>query len=124
MFQVDVTSKKPNARLEPRVVFVLNLVAEKLGVKNGYVEVGIVGADKLQTNVKSYPAPAGFIRPDIKEKFLGTIYINPEYIAAHGEDFDHMLIHGFLHLLGYDHKKDEDAKKMEMLEKELFKLIK
>ncbi len=33
--------------------------------------------------------------------------------AAH---WAHMTIHGMLHLLGYDHKQSDDAKKMESLE--------
>lgn len=34
-------------------------------------------------------------------------------IEAH---FAHLTIHGMLHLLGYDHEKARDAKKMEGLE--------
>ena len=30
--------------------------------------------------------------------------------------FCHLLTHGFLHILGYDHIKDEEAEKMEGLE--------
>ena len=35
-------------------------------------------------------------------------------LAAH---WDHMLVHGVLHLLGYDHENDTDASKMEALER-------
>ena len=35
-------------------------------------------------------------------------------LAAH---WAHMLVHGSLHLLGYDHLDDNDAETMEMLEK-------
>lgn len=37
-------------------------------------------------------------------------------IYAH---FCHLLVHGFLHLLGFDHQNDEDAKIMEELEVEI-----
>lgn len=124
MLKIDIVSEKTNAALESRVSFVLRAAAEKLGITGGLVEVGLVGSDKLQTNVKSYPAPAGFVRPDNQEKFLGTINLNPDYIKEKGEDFDYMLIHGFLHLLGHDHKKDGDAEKMEALEKELLGVVK
>ena len=33
----------------------------------------------------------------------------------------HITIHGILHLLGYDHIKNSDAKKMEALEEEILK---
>jgi rRNA maturation RNase YbeY len=124
MLKIDIVSEETNAALERGVRVVLKTVAEKLGIADGLVEVGLVGSDKLQANVKSYPAPAGFVRPDSQEKFWGTINLNPEYIKEKGEDFDYMLIHGFLHLLGYDHKKESDAEKMEKLEKELLREIK
>ena len=42
---------------------------------------------------------------------------------AQGKRFDahvsHLLVHGFLHLLGYDHISDEDAALMEGLEVEI-----
>ncbi len=33
--------------------------------------------------------------------------------------FTHLVVHGFLHLLGYDHIEDEDAEEMEGLETEI-----
>lgn len=30
--------------------------------------------------------------------------------------FDHLIVHGFLHLLGYDHQKDKEAVEMENIE--------
>lgn len=55
---------------------------------------------------------------------LGDIVIAYETTAreatVEGKPFDHHLVHlavhGFLHLLGYDHGNDRDAKKMERLE--------
>lgn len=37
------------------------------------------------------------------------------------DHFTHMLIHGFLHLLGYDHMNEKDAKAMESLEIKILK---
>src|SRR5215207_3246607 len=31
----------------------------------------------------------------------------------------HLAVHGFLHLIGYDHEKDDDAEAMEGLEREI-----
>ena len=31
----------------------------------------------------------------------------------------HMIIHGLLHLIGYDHQDEEETSKMERLEKEI-----
>lgn len=122
--RIIVSGNKNNARLESRVIFVLNKAAEILAVKNGSVEAALVGDDVIKTNVKSYLAPADFPHPESAEKYLGEIYLNPKFIKSKGEDFDHMLVHGFLHLLGYDHETDPDAEKMESVEKKILTEIK
>jgi len=73
------------------------------------------------TNVLSFPAKAAR-SPGVKN--VGDIVIAFETTAreatAEGKKFEHHLVHlavhGFLHLLGYDHATDRDAKKMERLE--------
>ena len=75
------------------------------------------------TNVLSFP-PAPSAVPDAV-KSLGDIAIAYETAAreARTDDkpFDHHLahlaVHGFLHLLGYDHESDADAQSMEQLER-------
>lgn len=85
------------------------------------VEVHLVDDMVMRKNVLAYEAPRYFPRPDIAGKPLGEIYLNPQYIVEHGEDFDLMLVHGFLHLLGYDHKARRDRIKMEERENALLK---
>lgn len=80
------------------------------------VDVHLVGDSVMKKNVLSYEAPEHFVRPDVRGRALGEIYINPDYVEEHGEDFDLMLVHGFLHLLGYDHKRERDRMKMEKKE--------
>jgi probable rRNA maturation factor len=58
-------------------------------------------------------------------KSLGDIAIAHETTAreadADGKPFadhlSHLTVHGFLHLMGYDHEKDGDAETMEQLER-------
>ena len=55
---------------------------------------------------------------------LGDIVLAEETIAREaadlGKSFDahltHLLVHGFLHLFGYDHMETDEAEKMEGLE--------
>ncbi len=122
--RILVSGEKNNAAIERRVVFVLNWLGEHFKKADSIVEVAVVGDGVMLKNVLSFPAPVDFPHPDTKEAPLGEIRINPDYIARAGEDFDYMLIHAFLHLLGYDHKTGADAEKMEKLEKELLALIK
>jgi probable rRNA maturation factor len=86
------------------------------------------GVDK-PTNVLSFPAlpPAGPSGPDDAPRMLGDIAIAYQITRAEADDeqkpFDHHLshlaVHGFLHLIGYDHEKDDDADAMETLETEI-----
>ena len=73
------------------------------------------------TNVLSFPAPI-VLRG--APRFLGDIVIAYQTVAAEAKarrmPFDHHLVHlavhGFLHLLGYDHESDDEAERMERRE--------
>jgi probable rRNA maturation factor len=78
------------------------------------------GIDK-PTNVLSFPAAPG--RPG-EAPTLGDITLAYETLAREAEDlgvsladhYRHLLVHGFLHLIGYDHETDAEAERMEALE--------
>lgn len=80
------------------------------------------GKDK-ETNILSFEA-ADVPRPGEKLAHLGEIYLAPGYISAHNEDIEYLLVHGILHLLGYDHEKGErKARIMERKEVEVIKKL-
>jgi len=56
--------------------------------------------------------------------FFGEVIISDYHIIVKNEDFLKLLIHGILHLLGYDHKKKEERKEMLKKEKFYYNLIK
>lgn len=77
------------------------------------------------TNVLSFPAspsPPGV--PEQGRRFLGDIIVARETVLAEAAEqkipavnhLQHLVVHGLLHLLGYDHESDDDADKMESLE--------
>jgi probable rRNA maturation factor len=79
------------------------------------------GLDKA-TNVLSFPAaPRALLA---KSPAVGDIAIAYETVAREAVDegktfrdhYMHMVAHGFLHLLGYDHETDAEAVEMEGLE--------
>ncbi|MGY3032220.1 putative rRNA maturation factor [Bradyrhizobium sp. USDA 4354] len=86
------------------------------------------GIDK-PTNVLSFPAlqPEGAWKPGDAPRMLGDIAIAYETMRREADEeqkpFDHHLshlaVHGFLHLIGYDHENDGDAEEMEALEREI-----
>lgn len=73
------------------------------------------------TNVLSFPPNE---IPGFKNDFLGDLALCASVIAEEAAEQDkelqahwaHMTIHGFLHLLGYDHIKEAEAEEMEALE--------
>ena len=85
------------------------------------------------TNVLSFPAAGPVIEPDIgpdaegETRPLGDIVLARETVMREaGEqavDFSHhvthLIVHGVLHLLGYDHGVDAEAEEMEALEIEI-----
>lgn len=81
------------------------------------------GKDK-PTNVLSFPfeAPEGLEIPLLGDLVICRQIVEQEApeqnqtLAAH---WAHMVVHGSLHLLGYDHISDAEAEEMESLETEI-----
>lgn len=78
------------------------------------------------TNVLSFPAArSGKGRPP--SPYIGDVVIAYQTTArearAEGKPFGdhlaHLAIHGFLHLVGYDHEDDREADRMERLERRI-----
>ncbi len=133
----------PDDVLEGLVDRTLNQAASFLAAREGQpfplhpVEVSLVFTDdatieKLNaqwrgqakpTNVLSFPAYP--IKPgDRPGPMLGDIILAQETLTREALDLSkpledhltHLIVHGFLHLLGYDHLDDEEASIMEGLE--------
>jgi probable rRNA maturation factor len=86
------------------------------------------------TNVLSFPAPPAPAGPasvaSVSESgavHLGDIAIACETVIREAREqgrtvsdhLAHLAVHGFLHLLGYDHQTDGEAERMEGLEREI-----
>ncbi len=81
------------------------------------------GIDRA-TNVLSFPASG---LDEIAPEYLGDIAICAPLVAREARDqgkprrdhFAHLVVHGVLHLLGFDHQCDADAVVMEKREREV-----
>lgn len=78
------------------------------------------------TNVLSFPAPEApaELAGDDQPREIGDVVLAVETLLAEAaaagippaHHFQHLLIHGVLHLIGYDHQTDAEAEAMEALE--------
>ena len=82
------------------------------------------------TNVLSFPALA-LVPGQQPGPVLGDIVIAHETVQREAEEgqkefedhLSHLLVHGLLHLSGYDHQNDDEAEQMEELERKILKSI-
>jgi probable rRNA maturation factor len=94
---------------------------EAASVRDGHLAIGFVGEDEIRslnrahrskdepTDVLSFPVDGG--GPVAGPRELGDVVICPE----HTEDMVEAVVHGVLHLCGYDH--ETDAGEMIMLQR-------
>lgn len=115
--------------LPERTEMALMLVDSDRIAELNQTHLGRTGA----TDVLSFPIEAltpGAIPPELPDgppPVLGDVLICPEVVAANArgacvpvaDEMALMVVHGILHLLGYDHVDDDDAEVMERREREL-----
>lgn len=86
-----------------------------------------LGRDK-PTNVLSFPAPSAPRLPvEGARRFLGDVVLAAETVLAEAADagippdhhLQHLVLHGLLHLVGYDHEEEAAAAGMEAIEIEV-----
>ena len=99
------------------------------------------GVDSV-TDVLSYPSMEGIkgliltpeqCKTEMEGKyiFLGSIVLCDEKISAQAQEYghtlkrerDYLIVHGLLHLFGYDHMTDQDKKEMRAKEKQIMAIL-
>lgn len=142
---VHVIDKKFETLKNPVRKQVLEILA--VLKKEGYaIDVLLLGNRKMRslnkgyrgkdsaTNVLSFEEPKQFVYPSGTMKRKGEIYLNPDMSsdwwvkrskkkAEEFLDIRFLLVHGVLHLFGYDHIEDDDATKMERKEATVMKAL-
>lgn len=72
------------------------------------------------TTILSFEESRNFISPPSKYKKIGEIYLNSQISNS---QITQLLIHGLLHLFGYNHQKKNDRIKMERKEQICISLL-
>jgi len=120
---------------ETKIKALSDKLLKKLKVRGATLDIFLLGnkdmtalkarfiKKKTEPNVLSFPEPARFPHPEIKKKYLGEIYLNRDILRRSPDRANALLLHGILHLLGYDHIKKTDIAKMESLEKKILERL-
>jgi len=109
---VELCIRELESKKQKSIVEIFLVTKEKiLSVNRDFRQIS------RETDVLSFPQ--NFL-PNAKEQVLGTIFISPEVANERGESCEKLLIHGMLHLLGFDHEKN--LKKWQAAEDKIMKI--
>jgi len=146
MNQIEIQSVVPSSKEHPNLQQIQTWVDTTLKDvdRDTEIVIRIVGEEESAqlneyyrqkqgpTNVLSFPfeMPSGL--PDMPLTLLGDLVICAPVVEreAHCQHkktehhWAHMVVHGILHLLGYDHISDEEAELMESKEIQILKELK
>lgn len=141
-FRVDVqvASSSRSVPADDHIASWVTTVLEQLDF-NDNVEVSVRVVDEVEsrglnksyrgkdqpTNVLSFPSGIGDYDPGDIPQSLGDIVLCAPVVDAEAAEqgketndhWAHLLVHGTLHLLGFDHETDADAVEMEAIEREI-----
>ena len=126
------TDDNQNLPTEEQIIQWLNVILPQF-MDNAEITIRIVDEQESQqlnntyrhkdkpTNVLSFPFESPI---EIEVPLLGDLIICKQVVEAEAKEQDksltshwaHMIVHGCLHLLGYDHILDEEAEEMENIE--------
>ncbi len=111
---------------------VAEFVFKKEKVK-GEISIAFVSLDEIRKINRDYRGRdyatdvLSFSFGEEKHDFRGEIVISPEKIEEKGSDFSkdilRAIIHGVLHILGYDHIREEEERKMKEKEELYLSLV-
>ncbi|MEX2373703.1 MAG: rRNA maturation RNase YbeY, partial [Dehalococcoidia bacterium] len=116
---------------QPSLVTMIERVLTEDGIADGAALAVVLSDDTLlrelnlrhrdvdaPTDVLSFPASEGeaFPTQDGEAPYLGDIVVSVESVArqaaevglATGEELAHVILHGLLHVLGYDHEESDE----------------
>ena len=124
MISVEVDNRSGVEVDEPAAVELAGKVLRAEGVEDGELGLAYVGPDEMRdlkrnhlgidesTDVLSFPIDGRDDLPDGMPRALGDVVLCPQVV---GDEWRWPLTHGLLHLLGYDHGDEMEAREQELL---------
>lgn len=124
----EATETAPLAMKSPHRLAVL-VMSDDASIKD--LNKTYRGKDKA-TNVLSFPSTESLLPGEENEPVhIGDVILAYDYVSEEAKNekkalqthLSHLVVHGVLHLLGYDHETSKDAEAMETLEIKLMKQL-
>jgi len=124
MIAVEVDNRSGREVAEEAAVELARAVLAAEGVDEGELGLAFVEPEEIRalkrehlgideaTDVLSFPIDGRGPLPDGVPRQLGDVVICPEVV---GEEWRFPLVHGLLHLLGYDHGAEMESREQELL---------
>lgn len=129
--EVEVQNRSGWSIDEPAAAAVVRAALAAEGVTEGELGLTLVAQTEMAelnaahrgkaapTDVLSFPLDGGEPLPEGLPRQLGDLVLCPQVAAAAGTPIELLLVHGALHLVGYDHEADDGsmlARQDELLE--------
>ncbi len=124
MISVEVDNRSGAEVDEPAAVELAGRVLRAEGIEDGELGLAFVGPDEMRdlkrdhlgideaTDVLSFPIDGRDAVHEGVPRALGDVVLCPQVV---GSDWRWPLTHGLLHLLGYDHGAEMDAREEQLL---------
>ncbi len=134
--KIFVASRKGDALIARRLTVASRRLLTTLMIHSSSLEIFLLGGEEMNrlkrtfypkgsglANVLAFPPPPNFPDPEARLRSLGQIYVNRDLCRKDYPYLAFLLLHGLLHLLGYEHVGKSDILKMEKREKELWQTM-
>ena len=124
MISVDVENRSGAEVDEPGAVELAGRVLRAEGIEEGELGIAFVGKEEMRalkrdhlgidepTDVLSFPIDGRDEVPEGVPRVLGDVVLCPQVV---GDEWRWPLTHGLLHLLGYDHGDEMEAREQALL---------
>lgn len=123
------TRSKIDLALAKRIIFIFLKVFKKEKHDVSLAFVGDVAMQKLNQKYRNLNKPTDVLSFEGDDELLGEVIIDYAQIKRQAKKFNHsekeelifILVHGLLHLVGYDDSTEKGAEKMDKTGKEFIK---
>ncbi len=131
MIKIAVNNQQNLIQIDDKITSMLQTIAGKTAQIEGYSqgEISFAFVDNLQIEdlnrkYRQIDSPTDVLSFSMDDEIWGDIIISTQRAQSQAEEYGHsierelgyLVVHGILHLLGYDHKSS--GEKMEMRRKE------